>query len=183
MTATKAEYGTPLRILHINSSARLADSTTRALGNDVVSSLEERHGQIEVTHRDLAKGLPFVDEAWVDANFTAVENRSEQQQDTLAYSDGLVAEIEAADVIVIGVPVYNFSIPATLKAWIDLVARAGLTFRYTEDGPQGLLNGKKTYLSMASGGVVIDGPADFATPYLRHALGFIGIDDVEVVAA
>ena len=104
MTATTTERRTPLRILHINSSARIADSTTRALGKDVVSALAERHGQIEVTNRDLAKGLPFVDEDWVSANFTAVENRNEQQQDTLAYSDGLVAEIEAADVIVIGVP-------------------------------------------------------------------------------
>jgi FMN-dependent NADH-azoreductase len=86
-------------------------------------------------------------------------------------------------VLVIGVPVYNFSIPATLKTWIDLIARARLTFRYTEQGPEGLVKGKKAYLAVATGGVAVDSAADFATPYMRHLLGFIGITDVEIVAA
>ena len=87
------------------------------------------------------------------------------------------------DVIVIGAPVYNFSIPASLKAWIDMIARARLTFRYTDSGPEGLLKGKKAYVVVATGGVPVGSPVDFATPYLRHALAFVGITDVEVIAA
>jgi FMN-dependent NADH-azoreductase len=109
--------------------------------------------------------------------------RSDTQVAELAVSDALVAELEAADVIVIGAPIYNFSIPAVLKAWIDMVARAGVTFRYGEDGPEGLLNNKKAYVVMASGGVPIGSAMDFASPYLRHLLGFIGIHDVEFISA
>lgn len=183
MTTKSMERGKALRLLRINSSARFEDSSSRALTDDVIGALEARYGEIEVTERDLAGGIRFVDENWVGANATATETRSDGQRETLAYSDELVAELQAADAIVIGVPVYNFSIPATLKAWIDMVARAGLTFRYTKDGPQGLLKDKKVYLAIASGGVPVDSPADFATPYLRHILKFIGISDVEVFAA
>ncbi len=98
-------------------------------------------------------------------------------------SDSLVAELKDADVLVIGVPIYNFNVPASLKAWIDMIARARLTFRYTENGPEGLLQGKKAYLVVATGGVPVGSPVDFATPYLKHALGFIGITDVEIIAA
>jgi len=181
MATTTAEGA--LRILRINSSARFEESTSRALTDNVMGALEARYGTLDITDRDLADGVPFVDEAWIDANFTAAEARSEEQQRKLAYSNELVTELQTADVIVIGVPVYNFSIPATLKAWVDMVARAGVTFRYTEDGPQGLLADKKVYLTIASGGVPVDSPADFATPYLRHILNFIGISDVEVFAA
>ncbi len=97
--------------------------------------------------------------------------------------DELIAELQAADVIVIGTPIYNFSILVALKGWIDMVARAGVTFRYTENGPQGLLENKKAYLALASGRVAIDSPADFASPYLRHVLGFICIHDVEIFGA
>jgi FMN-dependent NADH-azoreductase len=98
-------------------------------------------------------------------------------------SDALVAELQAADEIVIAVPVYNFSVPAALKAWIDMVARARVTFRYTEDGPVGLLTGKRAWVIVGSGGTELDGPVDFATAWLRHVLGFLGIDDVRVIAA
>jgi FMN-dependent NADH-azoreductase len=91
--------------------------------------------------------------------------------------------LKTADAVVIGVPVYNFSISAALKAWIDMVSRARLTFRYTENGPVGLLAGKKAYVVVATGGVPVGSPMDFATPYLRHALSFLGITDVEVIAA
>jgi FMN-dependent NADH-azoreductase len=94
-----------------------------------------------------------------------------------------VDELKAAEVIVIGMPVYNFGIPAALKVWVDMVARARLTFRYTENGPEGLLKGKKVYLVVASGGVAVDSDVDFATPYMRHVLRFLGIDDIEVVTA
>ena len=117
------------------------------------------------------------------ANLTPDDERTPSQRERLAESDALIAELEAADVIVIGTPMYNFGIPATLKAWVDQVARARITFRYTENGPVGLLEGKKAYVVLATGGVPVDAPVDFATPYLRHALGFIGIKDVEVIAA
>ena len=171
------------QILKISSSGRIEGSASRALSRDLISALKDRYGDIDVVDRDLATGVPVVDEAWIEANFTTEASRTEQQRKTLAYSDTLVAELQNADVLVIGVSMYNFSITATLKAWIDMIARASLTFRYTENGPQGLLSGKKAYLVVATGGVPVGSPMDFATPYLRHALAFVGITDVEIVAA
>ena len=144
-----------------------------------------RHGTATSNsqRRDLALGVSLVDEAWISANFTPAEELTASQREALAESDGLVTELQAADVIVIGMPVYNFSIPAALKAWIDMITRARLTFRYTENGSEGLVRGKKAYIVLASGGVPVDSAVDFATPYMRHALSFIGIDDVEVIAA
>jgi len=172
-----------MKILTINSSARGQGSVSKQLTDELVAALEDREGRVLATHRDLSAGLPFVHEDWVAANYTPAEERTAAQRETLALSDTLVAEIQDADVLVIGVPVYNFSIPATLKTWIDLIARARLTFRYTEQGPEGLVKGKKAYLAVATGGVAVDSAADFATPYMRHLLGFIGITDVEIVAA
>lgn len=172
-----------LQVLEISASARTEASVTRALSRDLIRALELRYGDIEVTHRDLATGMPFVDEAWIEANFTADKLRTARHHEALAYSDALVAELQNADVLVIGVPVYNFSIAATLKAWIDMIARARLTFRYTENGPEGLLQGKKAYLVVATGGIPVGSSMDFATPYLRHVLAFVGITDVEIVAA
>lgn len=173
----------PLKVLEIAASGRNEGSVSRMLSADVVAALEERHGSIELTRRELKDGVPLVDDAWINANFTPAEERSAAQRATLAESDALVAELKAADVLIIGAPIYNFGIPAALKAWVDMVARARLTFRYTENGPQGLLDGKKAYVVIASGGVPVDSPVDFATPYLRHALSFIGITDVDVIAA
>jgi FMN-dependent NADH-azoreductase len=173
----------PLQILELSASGRSGGSVTRELSRDLIAALQDRHGAAEVTHRDLSAGVPFVNEAWISANFTADEDRTEDHNDTLAYSNELVAELQTADTIVIGVPVYNFSIPATLKAWVDMIARARLTFRYTQDGPVGLLTGKKAYLVVATGGVPVGSAVDFATPYLRHALAFVGITDVEIIAA
>ena len=174
---------TPLKVLEVTASGRNDGSVSRMLSADLVAALEERHGNIELARRDVGKGLAFVDEAWISANFTAPEERSAGQRAALAESDALVAELKAAEVLVIGAPIYNFGIPASLKAWIDMVARARLTFRYTANGPKGLLEGKKAYVVIASGGVPVDSAVDFATPYLRHALAFIGITDVEVIAA
>ncbi len=166
-------------ILHIDSSARQTQSTTRALSEQIIEKFEGA----AVIRRDLAQPLPLIDEAWIAANFTPEEDRTDAQRDILALSDQLLDELQAADVIVIGLPIYNFSIPANLKAWVDLVARAGKSFRYTADGPQGLLTGKRALLAMASGGTRAGSEIDFATGYLRHILGFIGITDVEIVAA
>jgi FMN-dependent NADH-azoreductase len=171
------------RVLAVNASGRSAASVTRQLGRDLIAALDDRYGNVEVTSRDLANGVPFVDQAWIEANFTPAESRSAEQREALAYSDSLVAELQQADVVVIGAPIYNFSIPASLKAWIDMIARARLSFRYTENGPEGLLKDKKAYIVVATGGVPVGSPVDFATPYLRHVLSFVGITDVEIIAA
>jgi FMN-dependent NADH-azoreductase len=173
----------PLQVLAINSSGRRDGSITRELTSDLVAALRDRHGTIQLTRRDVGSGLPFVDAAWIEANFTPDESRTQEHFETLALSDELVQELKTADAVVIGVPVYNFSISAALKAWIDMVSRARLTFRYTENGPVGLLAGKKAYVVVATGGVPVGSPMDFATPYLRHALSFLGITDVDVIAA
>ena len=173
----------PLNILEVSASGRRGDSVSRRLTADVISALEDRYGSASLVRRDLNDGIGFVDESWIAANFTAPEERTATQLERLAESDALVAELQAADVIVIGAPIYNFGVPATLKAWVDQVARVRVTFRYTDAGPEGLLEGKKAYVVVASGGVPVDAAVDFATPYLRHVLGFLGIDDVEVIAA
>ena len=171
-------------ILRIDASARTSGSTTRQLTDQLVARLVEQGYGAAVTIRDLAATPPpLLTENWVGANFTDETERSDDQKAALASSDELIAELEAADTIVIGVPVYNFTIPAALKAWVDLIARARRTFRYTEAGPEGLLKGKKAYLVVASGGVPVGSDYDFATGYLRHVLGFVGITDVTVIAA
>jgi len=172
-----------LQVLHVSASARRAESASRELTANLIEALDDRHGDVQEVHRDLSQGIPFVDEAWIEANFTPEESRTDKHREVLALSDTLVAELKQADVLVLGVPLYNFSIPASLKAWIDMVARARLTFRYTENGPKGLLDGKKAYVVVATGGVAAGSALDFATPYLKHVLGFIGITDVEIIAA
>ena len=164
---------------HIDTSARLTGSATRDLSAAVVAKLAPE----TVIRRDVATPLPLLDEAWVSANFTPENERSDAQRNILALSDELVAELKAADTVVIGAPIYNFSVPATLKAWLDQVARAGITFQYTENGPEGLLTGKRAVIVSASGGTPVGAEFDYAVPYLRHMLGFIGITDVQVVAA
>jgi len=183
MYETATTHAAPLRILEISASGRTHGATSRLLTGELITALESQHGSVQVTRRDLADGVPFVDEGWIAANFTADEDRDSGQRDALAYSDRLVTELQEADVIVLGTPIYNFSIPAALKAWIDMIARAQLTFRYTKNGPEGLLKGKKAYVVMASGGVPIGSDYDFASPYLRQVLAFVGITDVEFVAA
>ena len=166
-------------VLRIDASARLQGSVTRELTNRIVSRLDAE----SVTTRDLAEGIPAVDEVWVGANFTPEEARTDDQRAKLAASDALIAELQAADTIVIGAPIYNFGVPAALKAWIDQIARAGVTFSYTESGPVGLLTGKRAVVVVASGGVALGSDYDFASGYLRHVLGFIGITDVTFVGA
>jgi FMN-dependent NADH-azoreductase len=167
-------------ILHIDSSARFSDSASRTLSSRIADHL----GAAQIIRRDTAaEALPQIDEAWITANFTPADLRTDAQKQALALSDTLVGELKAADTIVIGLPVYNFSVPASLKAWIDLIARAGLTFRYGENGPEGLLQGKRAIVAYASGGVPMGSPVDFASTYLRQVLGFIGITDVEFIAA
>ena len=166
-------------VLHIDASARTQGSTSRGLSAKII----ERLNADTVIRRDLTSALPHVTEDWINANFTPADDRDAAQRDLLSLSDQLVEEIKAADTLVIGVPIYNFAVPASLKAWIDLIARVGLTFSYTENGPEGLLKGKRAIIAVASGGTQVGSDIDFATGYLRHIMGFIGITDVQFVAA
>lgn len=172
-----------LRVLRVDASARVEDSITRQLADQMINGLQARVADVSVVRRDVAQGLPFVDAAWVNANFTDPDTRSAAHRESLSGSDALVAEVMDSDVWVIGVPIYNFGVPASLKAWVDQIARARLTFHYTDQGPQGLLTGKKVYILTATGGTEVGSEIDFATPWLKFVLGFLGITDVEVIAA
>ncbi len=169
-----------MSVLRIDSSANTENSITRALTDRIIATL----GDADVTVRDLASTpLPQITHTWAQARVTPQTDRSAAQQEVLNQSDELIEEIRAADTIVIGTPVYNFSVPASLKAWIDLIARVGETFRYTDTGPVGLVKGKKVIVAMASGGTSVGSEMDFATTYLRAVLGFMGMTDVTVIAA
>ena len=166
-------------ILRVDASARKAGSSSRALTDALIARLAPD----EIVTRDLTEVLPFVTEDWVGANFTDESERTGAQKAELALSDSLVDELVAADTLVIGTPIYNFAVPAALKAWIDLIARARKTFHYTANGPEGLLTDKKAYVLIASGGTEVGSDIDFASGYLRHILAFVGITDVTVIAA
>ena len=155
----------PQSILRLDTSARHAGSVSRELVDKIITRLG---ADSKIVTRDLADGVPFVDEEWVNANFTPPAQRSAAQIAKLSISDDLVAELKAADTLVIGLPIYNFCVPAAMKAWIDQVARAGVTFQYTENGPKGLLRDKRVIIVVASGGVPVGSEADFATGYMRH---------------
>ena len=171
---------TSLSILRIDASMRKSGSASRQLTDDLLAKIADG---ATVTSRDLADGIPLVDEAWIGANFTDPADRNDVQKKALAISDACVAELRAADIIVIGLPIYNFGIPAAFKAWIDMVCRARETFAYSSEGPKGLLENKKAYVVAVSGGTQIDSTTDFATDYVRHVLGFIGITDVTYIVA
>lgn len=168
-----------LSVLRVDGSMRKNGSATRALTDRIVDSLNPSH----VAVRDLADGVELVDEAWIGANFTAVDDRTPEAAERLGGSDALVDELIAAEVLVIGAPIYNFHIPAALKAWIDQIARVGRTFKYTETGPIGLLEGKRAIVVIASGGTALGSEIDFVSAYLRFVLGFVGITDVTIVDA
>jgi FMN-dependent NADH-azoreductase len=165
-------------VLHIDASARIQDSVSRTLS----AKLVDQQNAETVLRRDLSDGIPLLTENWVTGTFTPADARSDAQNEALTFSDTLVAEVIAADTIVIGTPIYNFGAPAVLKAWIDQIARAGVTFQYTENGPKGLLEGKEVIIAVASGGTQIGSDYDFASPYLKFALGFLGITDVTVLS-
>jgi len=172
-----------MKVLRIDSSAQKAGSVSRGIGDEVIRRLAERHARMEVINLDLEHGIGHIDGDWVGANFTTEDQRSEEQRERLVASDRAVAALREVDMVVLTAPVYNFSIPSVLKAWIDHVCRAGLTFRYTENGPQGLLADKPVYLVMASGGVPFGSPVDFASGYLKQVFRFIGIEDVRLIGA
>ncbi|HQU66748.1 MAG TPA: NAD(P)H-dependent oxidoreductase [Albidovulum sp.] len=170
-------------ILRVESSIKGEASVSRRLTDRITARLEAANPGAEVTLRDLSKGVPQIDGAWIGAVFTPAEARNADQAKIAAYSDTLLAEVKAADILVIALPVYNFGVPAPLKAWIDHLARKGETFTYTEAGPEGLLKGKRAIVALSSDGTKIGSEIDFASGYIRHMLGFFGITDVEFVAA
>ncbi|GGH58648.1 FMN-dependent NADH-azoreductase [Filimonas zeae] len=176
-----------MKILHLISSSRGGASNSLQLGNAIVEKLQAAHAGSAVVHHNLtATPFPHLEEAHLQSFFTPQEQRSAEQAEAVAHSDAAIAELKSADVIVIGVPMYNFTIPSTLKTWIDHIARAGQTFSYSEHGPEGLVKGKKVYLAIASGGVYSEGPMqqfDFTERYLRATLGFMGMTDVSVIRA
>ncbi|WP_201979878.1 FMN-dependent NADH-azoreductase [Hymenobacter rubidus] len=176
-----------MQILQIISSARGAESFSTRLGQGIIDKLLAAQPGSSVVVRNVAtQPFPHLEEVHLQAYFTPAEGRSPEQQEAVRHSDEAIAQVMAADAVVIGVPFYNFSIPSALKSWLDHLTRAGITFRYTPTGPEGLLKGKKVYLAVASGGIYSEGPMqpyDFATPYLRWMLGFLGLTDVTVARA
>lgn len=170
-------------ILYLSSSIRQDESVSRDLGDKLAQSLAAKSGA-SITRRDLAANdLPYLTHDRHTANLTPKSERTPQQAELAAIGDELIAELQAADTIVISAPIYNFGVPATVKSWADLVARAGTTFKYTENGPEGLLTGKKAYIAVASGGVPVGSDADLMTKWLKFFLGFLGIETADVIAA
>jgi len=175
------------KLLFVTSSILGENSKSRALGREFLEAWTRHHPGTRVLERDLvAEAVPHLTGAVVGAAMTPAEQRSPEQAETVSLADRLIEELEAADVVVLAAPMYNFSVPSTVKAWIDHVVRAGRTFRYGANGPEGLLRGKKVFIVTARGGVYSQGPGksmDFHEPYLRHVLGFIGLTDVSFIYA
>lgn len=173
-----------MNILVIKSSVFGDNGNSSALVNAQVDALKAEHPQATVVVRDLSTDpIPHLDGERVGAFFTPAEQRSAKQQAVDAFSLALIDEIKAADHIVLGLPMYNFGIPSQLKSWIDHVARAGISFRYTEHGPQGLLENKPVTVLAARGGIYAGTNNDTVTPYIKLFFGFIGITEVEFIFA
>jgi FMN-dependent NADH-azoreductase len=156
----------PMRVLRLDASANPGESSSKKLGDGLIRRLQQTGIELELRRRDLT-----------------ADDRSEIQRQRLAFSDSLIEELKWADHIVLTTPMYNFGVPATLKAWIDQVCRAGITFRYTEDGPEGLLAGKTADIVITTGGAPLESPVDFVSAYLKQVFAFIGISDVNIVGA
>lgn len=173
-----------MKILQVNASARTADANSTRVANRIVERLLEENPNASVQVLDLAsQPAPALDDHAITALFTPAEQRSAQQADRVAQSMALVQALQDCDVLVLGVPMYNFGISGQLKNWIDNIALNGVTFHYTEHGPQGLLQGKQAYVGFARGGKYRGTEADSQTPYLKTLLGFIGITDPHFIYA
>jgi len=171
-------------LLQINSSINTGTGESSQLAERFVAAYRERNPQARVIRRDLvADAVPHLTAERFGAFIAAPERRTTAQNEVVAYSDRLIAELKEADVVVLGLPMYNFGVPSQLKAYFDHVARAGVTFRYTANGPQGLLSGKKVYVFATRGGLYAGTPLDTQSGYVRDFLRFLGIADVEFVYA
>jgi len=176
-----------MNILQINSSARADGSHSTRLAGTVVDRLRATAtdpAAVTVTVRDLGQTPhPELNEAALQALFIPASERSPEQAARVALDDALIVELQAADVVVLGVPMYNFGVPAALKNWIDAISRAKVTFQYTANGPEGLLNGKKVYVVLTRGGQYRNTPSDTQVPYLRTVLSFLGMADIQFIYA
>ena len=171
-----------MKILHIVTSLRGEESVSNKLGNSIIGKIKEQLPQSEVIVSNIAKTpFPHLEQGHLASFFTPEGERTEEMINSVSQSDDAIEKLLAADIIVMDVPMYNFTIPSTLKAWIDHITRAGVTFQYTANGVEGLVKNKKVYLAIASGGIYSEGAMkniDFTENYLRNILGFIGIDDI-----
>ncbi|MGV2292047.1 NAD(P)H-dependent oxidoreductase [Trinickia sp. YCB016] len=171
-------------ILQLNSAARTQGAQSTLLANELTAKLQQSNPGAKVVVRNLlADALPHLDESVLGAFFTPADNHTAEQAAIAARSEALIAELQAADIVVIGAPLYNFGISSQLKAYFDWIARAGVTFRYTENGPEGLVKGKKVFVVSARGGKYQGTPNDTQTPYLKTFLGFLGMTDVSFIYA
>lgn len=171
-------------ILRLDTSIKGPYSVSRKLTDKIVAHLVAHHPDAKIVDRDTSAGLSQIDGTWVGAAYTPTEARTADQAASLALSDTLIAELKSADVIVIGAPIYNFGITGPLKNWIDQIARVNETFVYTATGPEGLVkHNPRVIVAYTSGGVPMGSGYDLATPYIRQVLGFIGITNIEFVAA
>ncbi len=172
-----------INILRLDASASPGDSSSRNLGDFLIKQLELGNPRAEMRSRDLNQDLSFIDSNWIAANVTASDDRDAAQSARLAFSDQLIDELNWADHIILTTPMYNFGIPATLKAWVDQVCRAGVTFRYGANGPEGLLKGKSVDIIITTGGAPLNSPVDFVSGYLKQVFAFIGIEDINIIGA
>jgi FMN-dependent NADH-azoreductase len=174
-------------ILHLKSSLQGSASYSIKLGQAIVEKIQEKYPGSTLEESDLVDvGFPQLNPSTLRKLFTPADQLNNEEKESIRFSDEAVKQLLAADIIVIGAPLYNFTIHTALKAWIDHVTRIGLTFKYGETGPVGLVTGKKVYVAMSSGGIYSEGPGkanDFVAPYLKAFLGFLGMTDLTVFRA
>jgi len=171
-------------VLRVTTGLFEESSVTSILMEELLVQLQAGGENFQIVERNFRENpVPHLDADWLQALSTPAADRSEEQQTKVNYSDSLIAEIQAADTLVIALPMYNFSVPSMLKAWIDHISRAGVTFKYTTAGAEGLLQDKKVYLVSAMGGVHEIGQTDFLRPYMKLIMGFIGLNDVDFITA
>jgi FMN-dependent NADH-azoreductase len=174
-----------ITLLQINTSLNNGSGQSSQLANQFVAAFRKRHPDTKIVLRDVAAAepVPHLDAERFGAFNTQPAERSARQRAVVAYSDALIDELRQADVIVLGLPMYNFGVPSQLKAYFDHIARVGVTFNYTDKGPVGQLTGKKVYVFAARGGLYAGTPLDTQTGYVRAFLAFLGMSDVEFVYA
>ena len=173
-----------MNILQVNSSVRTEGSHSTQLAEALTARIRAANPAAVLTVRDLARTPhPVLDEATLTALFMPAGQRTAEHAARVALDDALISELAAATIVVLGVPMYNFGVPAPLKNWIDAISRAGVTFRYTATGPEGLLRGKKVYIALTRGGKYRNTPNDSQVPYLKTVLGFLGMTDIRFVYA
>ena len=172
------------QILRIDASGRKLGSLSREIADNLIVRLEKKHSPATVITRDLIDSqLPFVNGEIINAFFTPAAERTKAQKQRLEISHTLIEELNSANIVVLAVPIYNFSIPAVLKAWIDLVCRPGVTFKFTENGPVGLIENCQTYIIATSGGTEVGSNIDFMSEYLEYILSYMGIENSKIIRA